>query len=89
MDTTESLQQRLIERSEEDGEFRSQLLADPRVAIREALDIEFPEDFNVVIHEDGPRTAHLVLPPSAQMTDTQLEQATGGGDQYCDWDFAL
>jgi len=38
-----------------------------------------PGDFNVVAHEDEVQTAHLVLPPSAEMTDAQLDQVASGG----------
>ncbi len=83
MDTQASLQQRLIEMAENDGAFRKRLLNDPRAAIREGLGLELPGDLEVVVHEEDVRTAHLVLPPSAEMTDSQLEQVTGGA-QY--WD---
>ena len=78
MDTQASLQQRLIEMAENDGAFRKRLLNDPRTAIREGLGLELPGDLEVVVHEEDVRTAHLVLPPSAEMTDSQLEQVTGG-----------
>ena len=78
MYTKESLQQRLIDMAEDDGAFREQLVADPRAAIRGALDLELPGDLNIVVHEDDVQTAHLVLPPSAEMTDAQLDQVTGG-----------
>ena len=78
MYTQDSMQQRLIDMAEEDGAFRERLLADPRTAIRDALEFELPADFNVVVHEDGVRTANLVLPPSAELTDAQLDQVTGG-----------
>lgn len=78
MNTKESLQQRVIDMAEEDAAFRSRLLSDPRSAIQDALDVDFPGDFNLVVHEDSVETAHLVLPPSPQLTDAQLEQAAGG-----------
>ncbi len=78
MHTQGKMQQRLIDMAEEDGAFRARLLADPRTAIREAPDVELPGDFNVVIHEDDVGTAHLVLPPSVELTDAQLDQVTGG-----------
>ena len=78
MYTQDSMQQRLIDMAEEDGAFRERLLADPRTAIRESLEVELPDDFNVVVHEDGVRTANLVLPPSTELTDAQLDHVTGG-----------
>lgn len=79
METQNTLQQRLVDMAEEDGTFRTRLLADPRTAIRESLNVDLPDDFNVVVHEEDARTAHLVLPPSSALTDAQLDQATGGG----------
>ena len=78
METQQSMMQKLIAKAEEDTDFRGRLVADPSSALKEALDIEVPEDFNVVVHEDDTRTAHLVLPASSELTDAQLQQAVGG-----------
>ena len=32
----------------------------------------------VQVHEDTPLTAHLVLPPSSSLTDTELEGVAAG-----------
>ena len=79
METQESMIKKLIAKAEEDSDFRGRLLANPSSALKEALDIEVPKDFNVVVHEDDARTVHLVLPASAELTDAQLQQAAGGG----------
>ena len=78
MDTRERMLEKLVAKTEEDTEFRSQLLANPKSALKEVFDIEVPDDFNVVVHEDDARTAHLVLPASGELTDAQLQQAAGG-----------
>ena len=78
METKEKLLENMVAKAEEDTEFRARLLANPRSALKEAFDIEFPDDFNVMVHEDNARTAHLVLPPSSELTDVQLEQVAGG-----------
>ena len=83
METQASMLQKLIERAGDDADFRGRLVANPRSVLKEALDIEITDEFNIVVHEDDARTAHLVLPASAQLTDTQLEQATGGSDEWC------
>ena len=79
METQQRMLERLIAKAQEDTDFREQLVADPNSALKEAFDIEVPDDFNVVIHEDDARTAHLVLPASTELTDAQLQQAAGGG----------
>ena len=78
MDTRESMLERMVAKSEEDTDFRARLLANPRTALKEAFDVEVPDDFNVVVHEDDARTVHLVLPAAAELTDAQLAQAAGG-----------
>lgn len=83
METRDSMFQKLIAKTEEDTDFRGRLLADPSSALKEAFDIELPDDFRVVVHEDDARTAHLVLPSSSELTDLQLQEAAGGGGNYC------
>ena len=78
METQQSMMEKLIAKAQEDAGFREQLVAVPNSALKETFDIEVPEDFNVVVHEDDARTVHLVLPASSELTDAQLEQAAGG-----------
>ena len=90
METQTDLMQQLIDKAGEDADFRTRLCDNPRLVIKETFNIQFPDSFNVVVHEDGPRTAHLVLPASAELTDAQLQQAAGGGvlcgsDPLWDW----
>ena len=77
METQESLMQKLIAKMQEDTDFRSRLIANPSSALKQAFDIDVPEDFNIVIHEDDAHTAHLVLPATPELTELQLQQATG------------
>ena len=85
MDTRESVLEKLIAKSEQDSDFRSRLLTEPRSALKETFDIEVPDDFNVVVHEEDGRTAHVVLPASVELTDTQLEKAAGGEMCFVAW----
>lgn len=86
METRNSVLEKLIAKTEEDSDFRGRLLANPRSALKEAFSVEVPEDFKVEVHEDEVRTAHLVLPSSAEMTDAQLQNAAGG--QFCHTGFS-
>ena len=79
METQTKMLEKLVAKAEVDSNFRDVLLADPKLALKEAFGIEVPNDFNIVVHEDDPRTAHVVLPASGELTDAQLEQAAGGG----------
>jgi hypothetical protein len=62
---------------QEDPDFREQLKADPRAVLTEIVGEELPEDVEIVVVENGPKTFHIVLPPS----DISIEEmnATVGG----------
>lgn len=79
MESQENIIKKLIAKAEEDTGFRKRLVDDPILALKEVFDIEVPKDFNVVVHQDDARTAHLVLPASPELTDSQLQRAAGGG----------
>lgn len=78
METQASMMEKLIAKAEEDTDFRARLLANPTAALHEAFDIQIPADFNVIVHEDDAHTSHLVLPTSPELSDAQLQQASGG-----------
>ena len=79
MTTATELKTRIMTRASEDGDFRAHLLADPKAAISSELGRTIPEGFDVVVHEDGATTAHLVLPPSPELTEAELANVAGGG----------
>ena len=78
MTTATEMKERILNRADEDGDFRAHLIADPKAAISAETGATIPEGFDVVIHEDNATTTHLVLPPSPELTDAELEKATGG-----------
>ena len=78
MDTREGLLEKLIAKVEEAPAFRGRFISNPGSVLKEVFGIEVPEDVNVFVHEDDARTAHLVLPAPAELTDAQLELAAGG-----------
>lgn len=78
METQQSMKEKLFAKAQEDTAFRKRLIANPSSALKEGFDIEVPDDFIIVVHEDDARTAHLVLPASAELSDAQLKQAAGG-----------
>ena len=86
VNTREDMQQKLVVKSEEDTDFRARLLTDPHSALKEVFGVDLPESFNVVVHEEDALTAHLVLPAADELSDIELQQATGGlfGPE-CDW----
>ena len=68
----------ILDRAEEDGDFRAHLIADPKAAISTEVGASIPDGFNVVVHEDSTTTAHLVPPPSSKLSEAELETVAGG-----------
>ena len=79
MESQDSVLQKLIAMAEESTEFRERLLNNPGPALEEAFNVQIPDGFSVVVHEDDAQTAHIVLPASSELTDAQLQHAAGGG----------
>ncbi len=82
MTTATEMKYRILSRAEEDGEFRALLIADPKAAIASEVGTAIPDGFDIVVHEDSATTAHLVLPPSPELTEAELEAVAGGGDNW-------
>lgn len=62
---------------QENPDFRERFKDEPRAVLTEILGEELPEDIEIVVVENGPKTFHIVLPPS----DISVEDmnATVGG----------
>ncbi len=80
MTTATELKAQILNRAAEDGEFRALLVADPGAAISTETGLAIPDGFDLAVHEDSATTAHLVLPPSPELTDAELAQVSGGVD---------
>ena len=79
MTTATELKTRILDRASEDGDFRAHLIADPKAAISSEIGMDIPAGFDVHVYEDGATTAHLVLPPSSELTEGEMESLAGGG----------
>ena len=79
MTTAADMKDQILNRAAEDGDFRAHLIADPKAAISAEIGTAIPEGFDIVVHEDGATTAHLVLPPSPELTEVELGTVAGGG----------
>ena len=75
--TQAEMQEKILARAGEDGEFRARLLADPRDAIQELTGTLMPEAFTVEVHEESATVFHLVLPPDNRLTEEELAQVFG------------
>ena len=84
MTTATELKNQIVSKAAEDNNFRAHLIADPKATISAETGTTIPDGFDVVIHEDSATTAHLVLPPSGQLSEAEMESVTGGVG-YADW----
>ena len=78
MTTATEMKTQILSKAAEDDDFRARLIADPKAAIASETGQAIPDGFDIVIHEDGASTAHLVLPPSPRLTEAEMEKVAGG-----------
>ena len=78
------MKDRVLTRVAEDAEFRACIVAGPKGTISTELGTSISEGFDVVVHEDSATTAHLVLPPSGEISEAEMV-AVAGGVGYADW----
>ena len=78
MKSADEMREHLCTRATEDPEFRARLLTSPKSVIQQELSVEIPEAFEINVHEDGPTTAHLVLPQPAILSEADMQVARGG-----------
>ena len=76
--TESELRMAITEAATNDEEFRAKLLDNPAEAVEEAFDIELPSGLTFQVHEETRDSFHLVLPPSAQLTQEELAAVSGG-----------
>jgi hypothetical protein len=76
-------EQRVLERAAADPAFRAELKANPRAALESELGIQIPEEVSVQVHEETLSEMHLVLPPSEELSEAELEMASGAGGDVC------
>ena len=77
INSPDEMRAHLAQKASADGEFRAQLIADPRGTIEQELGTAIPDSVQIHIHEDGAESAHLVLPPSPELSEAQLGQIAG------------
>ena len=64
-------------RAIEDPDFRERLIDDPRSTIAESTGHEVPDDVDIVVVENGPKTFHIVL-PSSELGDLDVSGGIPG-----------
>ena len=78
MKTRAELDAELIARVADDDAFRARFLENPKEVIQEVVGVAIPENFTIQVHEENSLTAHIVLPPSDQLTQEDLVAVAGG-----------
>ena len=76
--TVNAMREQLIDKATTDKAFRERLIADPKDTIQAELNVAIPAGFDIEVLEDGATKCHLVLPPSADLSEGDLQQAAGG-----------
>jgi hypothetical protein len=56
------LERRIVERAQNDPEYRARLIAAPREAVAEELGLELPESLGIEVVEERPDRLTIVLP---------------------------
>ena len=86
MKTEQDMEKTVLDKANENADFRAQLLSNPKAAIEQALGVTVPEDFTIKVHEEDSRTAHLVLPPTGKLSQADLSTVAGGDHiTYFQW----
>ena len=79
MKTVSQLREEIMGRSLTDPDFRQRLLDDPVATLRDDVGVVLPDGFKMHVHEDnGVDAAHIVLPPSAELTGEEMSQVAAG-----------
>lgn len=88
LEQRQDMQAAIIEKAWKDENFKKALLADPTSAIKEAFNVEVPEDFSLKVVEEQPKELVLVLPAEPEtggeeLSAEDLKDVAGGGDGGC------
>ncbi|NIK78620.1 hypothetical protein FHS15_003766 [Paenibacillus castaneae] len=62
MSEEQNVQDKIIKKAWEDAEFKKQLLANPKAAVKEAFGIEVPDTIEVEVVEESANKFYFVLP---------------------------
>lgn len=69
----QELRDKIIEKAWQDADFKEQLLADPKAAIKDAFGIEVPENINVKALEESADNYYVVIPQNPANLDNGVD----------------
>ncbi len=78
MKQREELQAQVVAKAAKDADFRARLRTDPKGAIEQELGVTIPAGLSIRVHEESATTAHLVLPPAANLSAGDMRTVAGG-----------
>lgn len=73
----QSLKEQIIQKAWEDAEFKKQLIANPKDAIKEAFGIDVPDTIDVEVVEESANKYYLVIPENPTTIKEEAIQAQG------------
>ena len=86
MNAQSPIEQQVLAKAEEDGDFRTRLLEDPKAAIKDATGLSVPDGINIHVLEDNTTDYHLVLPPAGRnLPDQEIGDVAGGAAWVTTW----
>ena len=85
MQTPHEMRTRIIDKAASDPDYRARLLDDPRATVAAELGVTIPNALTIKVHEEDAGSAHLVLPPSSRLHDTDLGAVAGGVFDWSAW----
>ena len=85
MQTPHEMRTRIIDKAVHDADYRAKLLDDPRAAVADELGVSIPDSLTIRVHEEDAGSAHLVVPPSSRLHDTDLGAVAGGVFDWSAW----
>ena len=88
MKSTNQIRAEILDRATVDIDFRNRFKADPVAALKEEFGLSVPDGFRINVLEDDSRNAHIVLPPSPELSESELAVVSAGDtdDQHYYWD---
>ena len=78
MESTHDMRTHILTKTEEDSDFRTRLLADPKGTVEAELGVTIPDALSFHIHEETATDLHLILPADKRLRQEDLEAVAGG-----------
>jgi len=72
------LYDRVIQKADQDEEFRARLLSNPKRTLQEEYGINLLVSHELCVHSETDTLTHLVLPPKSKFSDAEKEAARAG-----------